>query len=65
VHAGGDDVVPIAQSQAYVAAARRSGAAALLREVPGDHFTVIDPADPGWTVVRAALPDLLAGRLPS
>jgi acetyl esterase/lipase len=64
VHARGDAVVPFAQSVAYVDAARAAGGTALLREVPGDHFTVIDPADAGWAVVRAALPGLLAGRLP-
>jgi acetyl esterase/lipase len=65
VHARGDDVVPIAQSTAYVAAARAAGGVAGLREVPGDHFTVIDPAHEGWRAVRAALPELLAGRLPA
>lgn len=62
VHAPADDTVPIAQSRAYVAAA---GGSAALREVPGDHFTVIDPADPAWTIVRDALPALLAGELPA
>jgi acetyl esterase/lipase len=64
VHARTDDVVPFAQSSAYVAAATEAGGAAMLHEVPGDHSTVIDPADIGWGVVRHALPDLLAGRLP-
>jgi acetyl esterase/lipase len=64
VHARADDTVPFAQSEAYVTAATRAGATAALREVAGDHFTVIDPEDDGWAVVRAALPDLLAGRLP-
>jgi acetyl esterase/lipase len=62
VHAGADDVVPIAQSKAYVAAA---GDRAALHEVPGDHFTVIDPANRAWRYVRDALPELLAGRLPT
>jgi fermentation-respiration switch protein FrsA (DUF1100 family) len=61
VHAAADDVVPLRQSEAYVA---RAGAAAALQVVPGDHFTVIDPADEGWTLVRDALPALLAGALP-
>jgi acetyl esterase/lipase len=65
VHASGDDVVPLAQSSAYVAAATETGAPAALQTVPGDHFTVIDPADAGWALVRDALPALLAGRLPS
>lgn len=65
VHAAGDDTVPIAQAEAYVAAAARAGAAAVLREVPGDHFSVIDPVHPSWTLVRDALPALLDGRLPA
>jgi hypothetical protein len=32
--------------------------------VPGDHFSVIDPDDRSWAIVRAALPGLLAGALP-
>ncbi len=61
VHAPADDTVPVAQSRAYVAAAPGR---AVLHEVPGDHFTVIDPHDASWHVVREALPALLAGRLP-
>jgi acetyl esterase/lipase len=63
VHAPLDDNVPLAQSTAYVAAATRAGGQALLHEVDGDHFTVIDPRSAAWAVVRDALPDLLAGRL--
>jgi acetyl esterase/lipase len=62
VHARADDTVPYAQSEAYVAAA---GDRATLREVPGDHMSVIEPAEPSWRVVREALPELLAGRLPA
>ncbi|MDT4940392.1 MAG: hypothetical protein QOJ34_481 [Pseudonocardiales bacterium] len=62
VHAGADDIVPISQSESYVAAA---AGRATLCEVPGDHFTVIDPQHESWAAVRSALPDLLAGRLPS
>jgi pimeloyl-ACP methyl ester carboxylesterase len=61
VHARADDVVPIAQSSAYVAAARGR---AVLAEVAGDHFSLIDPRDSSWELVRAALPALLGGRLP-
>jgi acetyl esterase/lipase len=61
VHARADDTVPFAQSEAYVAAA---GGQAVLREVPGDHFSVIDPQDGAWDLVRAALPALLAGSRP-
>jgi hypothetical protein len=65
VHAPRDDSVPLAQSAAYVAAATRTGGQAMLREVDGDHFTVIDPRSGAWAIVRDALPDLLAGRLPA
>jgi dipeptidyl aminopeptidase/acylaminoacyl peptidase len=64
VHARADDTVPIAQSETYVAAARSDGAPARVLEVPGDHYTVIDPAHPSWALVRESLPDLLDGRLP-
>ncbi|HET6877642.1 MAG TPA: alpha/beta hydrolase [Jatrophihabitans sp.] len=64
VHARDDEDVPFEQSTAYVAAACAAGAQAALREVDGDHFTVIDPASPAWAMTRDALPDLLAGRLP-
>ena len=59
VHARADDVVPFAQSTAYVDAARRAGSQATLVPVEGDHFTVIDPASPAWRVVVDALPGLL------
>jgi acetyl esterase/lipase len=64
VHSRADDEVPFAQSVAYVEAASAAGGQAALREVPGDHYTLIDPADDAWALVRSALPDLMAGRLP-
>ena len=48
VHAAADDIVPISQSRDYAAAARAAGADATLVEVPGDHYTVIDPASEAW-----------------
>jgi len=57
-----DDVVPIAQSRAYVRASVEAGGAASLIEAPGDHFTLIDPEHAAWAPVLAALPDLLVGR---
>ena len=42
VHAPDDDVVPISQSEGYVAAATAAGAEATLVEVTGGHFGVID-----------------------
>lgn len=48
VHGVDDTVVPLSQSEAYVAAARAAGAEAELVRVEGDHFVVIDPATPAW-----------------
>jgi fermentation-respiration switch protein FrsA (DUF1100 family) len=48
VHGRQDDVVPLSQSEAYVAATRAAGAAAEVLAVDGDHFTVIDTASPAW-----------------
>jgi acetyl esterase/lipase len=62
VHAREDDIVPIRQSETYVAAAGRKAA---LCEESGDHFTVIDPQHGSWKRVRDALPELLDGRLPN
>jgi acetyl esterase/lipase len=60
VHARDDDNVPFAQSVDYVTAATRAGATATLHEVPGDHFTVIDPSAPAWQVTVDALPTFFA-----
>ncbi len=65
VHAPEDENVPPRQSTAYVEAATRAGGRARLRMIGGDHFTVIDPASTAWAVIRDALPDLLAGRMPA
>jgi acetyl esterase/lipase len=51
VHAPDDDRVPIAVSRRYVAAARAAGDDAVFVEVPGDHFTLVDPTHPTWPVV--------------
>jgi acetyl esterase/lipase len=48
VHGTADDIVPISQSQSYVAAATAAGAQAELVEVAGDHFVVIDTASTAW-----------------
>jgi len=58
VHGVDDDVVPISQSQAYVAAARAAGATAELTQVAGDHFVVIDPAGKAWARTREILDGL-------
>jgi acetyl esterase/lipase len=48
VHGTDDTIVPISQSQGYVAAATAAGAQAELVEVAGDHFVVIDPETDAW-----------------
>jgi dipeptidyl aminopeptidase/acylaminoacyl peptidase len=48
VHGRDDATVPVSQSRAYVAAARAAGDDAELVEVPGDHFSLIDPRTPAW-----------------
>ncbi|MEO9322705.1 alpha/beta hydrolase [Nocardioides sp. C4-1] len=49
VHGTDDVIVPLSQSQDYVAAAVAAGAEAEVVEVDGDHFVVIDPASAAWT----------------
>ena len=56
VHGREDDIVPIGQSEAYVAAARAAGGPAELIAVAGDHFAVIDPGGDAWVATL----DLLA-----
>ncbi len=48
VHGRDDVIVPISQSEAYVAAATGAGARAELVEVDGDHFVVIDTGSDAW-----------------
>jgi acetyl esterase/lipase len=52
VHAAGDDLVPISQSEKYVAAA---GSAARLVQYPGGHFEHLDPASEACAAMREAL----------
>jgi acetyl esterase/lipase len=58
VHGVDDDVVPVSQSHAYVAAASAAGATAEVHEVPGDHFVVIDPEHDAWTCTLELLDGL-------
>jgi acetyl esterase/lipase len=58
VHGEADDVVPISQAHAYVAAAASAGQDVRLDAVPGDHDVVIDPGDPSFALTLAALEDL-------
>lgn len=55
VHGREDDIVPISQSQAYIAAARAAGATAELVDVAGDHFAVIDPDSDAWATTLELL----------
>ncbi|NYD40352.1 prolyl oligopeptidase family serine peptidase [Nocardioides panaciterrulae] len=55
VHGRADDVVPISQSEGYVAAATAAGARAELVAVDGDHFVVVDTASPAWARTVAIL----------
>jgi acetyl esterase/lipase len=48
VHARDDDTVPFSQSERYVAAATAAGGRAELFEVPGDHYSVIEPGSAAW-----------------
>ncbi len=58
VHGRDDDVVPIGQSRAFVAAA---GGAAELVEVGGDHFAVVDPDDDAWARTLTVLAGISGG----
>jgi acetyl esterase/lipase len=59
VHAPADDRVPIGISRRYVALARAAGDDAVFVEVPGDHFTLVDPTHPTWPAVLAQITGLL------
>ena len=59
LHATGDDVVPIAQSEAYVAAAQAAGDDAALVVVPGGHFEHLDPDSAAVEALRTALRERL------
>ncbi len=59
VHGAEDDVVPLRQSEAYVAAHHE----AELRALPGTgHFALIDPTSPAWPSVVEAVRDMAASR---
>lgn len=55
VHGRHDDAVPIAQSEAYVAAATKVGGRAVLVELDGHHMMHVDPASPAWALALDAL----------
>lgn len=55
VHAEDDQVVPLEQATAYVAAARAAGGTAQRVLVPGDHFSVIDPQAASFADIESLL----------
>lgn len=60
VHGTADDVVPLRQSERYVAAATRAGDGARLIPLDGaDHSAVIDPRTAAWAACRDAALELL------
>ena len=56
LHSNSDGIVPISQSEAYLAAAG-PGRCSLVR-VPGDHFAHLDPRSPAVEALRTALATL-------
>ena len=61
VHGTADDVVPLRQSAAFVAASRAAGDVSELRAVTGDHVAPVTVGTPAWTACTGALDGLLAG----
>lgn len=61
VHGSADGIVPVSQSERYVAAVREAGGRAELRAVAGaDHFDVIDPGHKAWQVALDVLDGFFA-----
>jgi acetyl esterase/lipase len=60
VHGSQDDVVPMNQSDSYVAAARAAGQDAAVTVVDGDHMVVIDPLHPAFEALLLALDEIRA-----
>ena len=60
VHGNRDEVVPMNQSDTYVAAARGAGQDAAVTVVDGDHMVVIDPRHPAFEVLLGALDEIRA-----
>ena len=54
LHGAGDDIVPLSQSEDYLAAATNC----VLTKVPGGHFVHLDPASAACDALRAALETL-------
>jgi pimeloyl-ACP methyl ester carboxylesterase len=61
VHSATDGVVPLSQSQQYIAAATKVGDDATLIPVTGDHFALINVDSSAWRAVVALVPSLISG----
>jgi acetyl esterase/lipase len=59
LHSRADQRVPYSYSARYVAAATAAGGRATLVETSGDHFALIDVADPDWAAALTALTSLI------
>ena len=59
VHGRSDDVVPIGQSESFVAAAHQAGDTSELQAFDGDHSDVVDTGHAGWELCVEALERLL------
>ena len=59
VHGRADDVVPISQSEAFVAAASQAGDTSELQAFDGDHSDVIDTSTHAWELCVEALERLV------
>jgi len=62
VHAEDDAAVPVAQSEAYLQAARSAGQDAELVLTPGEHTSALDPGSAAWAAVLTAIEELTARR---
>ncbi|MDP1820528.1 MAG: alpha/beta fold hydrolase [Acidimicrobiales bacterium] len=63
VHGVDDRIVPPDQSRRYDDVTRAVGDPVVRTEVPGDHFTMIDPATDAWAACVAGIRRLLAPHL--
>ena len=59
VHSPDDGIVPLEQSQRYVAAATRAGDDAALIRTTGDHFALITVGSAAWNATLGQLPGLV------
>lgn len=55
IHGDADDLVPISQSQTYVAASTAAGDDSRFEQVPGGHFAHLDPGSAALQALRDAL----------